>query len=146
MKLVKYRSNNMLPGLRDMGSLFDHLFNNDLSGLDSREDFCPALDVVSEKDAYVLSAELPGVKSEDVELQFEKGILTLSGEKKSDHKAEDKDYCRIESSHGKFVRKIRLPEDADSENITAHFENGILKIRVKKAESAKPKSISIETN
>ena len=146
MKLVKYRTNNLLPGLRDMGSLFDHFFSNDFDGLNPREDFCPALDVASEKDAYILSAELPGVKPEDVELQFEKGILTLSGEKKSDHKAEDKDYCRIESSHGKFVRKIRLPEDADSENISAQFENGILKIRVKKAESAKPKSISIETN
>ena len=146
MKLVKYRTNNLLPGLRDMGSLFDHFFSNDFYGQDPCEDFCPVLDVVSEKDAYVLSAELPGVKPEDVELQFEKGVLTLSGEKKSAHKSEDKGYCRIESSHGKFVRKIRLPEDADSENISANFENGILKIRVKKAESAKPKSISIETN
>ena len=146
MKLVKYRNNNLLPGLSDMGSLFDHLFSNDFFGLGTTEDFCPVLDVASQEDAYVISAELPGVKPEDIELHIEKGILTLSGEKRSDHKAEDRDYYRIESSHGKFVRKVRLPEDADSENISAHFENGVLNIRVKKAESAKPKLISIETN
>ena len=129
-----------------MGSLFDHLFSNDFFGLGTTEDFCPVLDVASQEDAYVISAELPGVKKEDIELHFEKGILTLSGEKRSDHKAEDRDYYRIESSHGKFVRKVRLPDDADSENISAHFETGVLNIRVKKAESAKPKPISIETN
>jgi HSP20 family protein len=146
MKLVKYRSNNVFPALRDVGSMFDHFFRNDFFGMEPSEGFNPAIDIASENGEYVISAELPGVKREEIEVHFERGILTLSGEKKSDHKKEGKDYFRFESSYGKFVRKIRLPEDVDSEKMSANFENGVLRIRVKKAESAKPKAIPIDVN
>ena len=144
MTLMNYRSNNLLPVYKDFESMMDRFFKQD----SEESAFLPAVNFAEDKDGYVLSAELPGVKLEDIELRMDKGVLTLSGEKKSDHeeKDEDRKYYRVESRYGKFVRKVRLPDTVDSESIKASFEDGVLKIRIKKAESAKPRTIAIESN
>lgn len=140
MTLMKYRSNNLFP----FETMMDRFFKQD----SEESTFLPAVNFAEDKEGFVLSAELPGVKLEDIELRLDQGVLTLSGEKKSGHEEKDdeKKYYRVESRYGKFVRKVRLPDTVDSESIKASFEDGVLKIRIRKAESSKPRTISIESN
>ncbi|MHC4944182.1 MAG: Hsp20/alpha crystallin family protein [Planctomycetota bacterium] len=146
MFLTRYRNNNLLPAFRNMESWFDRFFSDDgFFGEGTEAGFLPALNIATEGDDYVISAELPGVKPEEVKLDFDEGVLTISGEKKSDSEDKDKNYHRIEIRHGKFARKVRLPDHVDPESIKAVFENGVLSIRVQKAESAKPRQITIES-
>ena len=81
MNLVKYRTNNVFPGLRDVETIFDRFFRNDaLFEGSSDRGFSPALNLATEKDEFLVTAELPGVKAEDIELKIDQGILTISGE------------------------------------------------------------------
>jgi len=146
MSLIRFRSNNFYPVFRNVESVFDRFFSDDSwFGDRSESSFVPALNMAADGDAYVISAELPGVKSEDIALNLEDGVLTLSGEKQSTQEDENKRYYKMEQRWGKFSRKIRLPSDVDPDSIKASFENGILEIRIQKAESAKPKQIEIES-
>jgi len=92
------------------------------------------LDIVAEKDKYILQADVPGLKKEDINLSVKDGIVTISGEKKEEQeeKKEDKErgvqYIRRERTIGSFNRSIRLPPDAAAENIDAKYENGVLKV------------------
>lgn len=144
MNLVKYRTNNLFPGMRDMESFFDRFFSNDALFADSRVGgFNPTMNLATEGDQYLVSLELPGVTAEDIELQMDQGVLTITGEKKEEEKKEGKNFHRVECSYGRFTRKIRFPSDVDSEKISASFENGVLKVSVPKAESAKPRKIPV---
>lgn len=144
MTLVKYRNNSLFPVFRNMGSMFDHLFRNDLFDLRQEGDFMPAINISSDKDGFLLSAELPGVRVEDIKVDLEDGVLTLSGEKKVENRKDEESFHRIERVYGQFVRRIRLPSDADADKVTASFENGILQIRIGKTETAKAKAIPID--
>jgi HSP20 family protein len=86
---------------------------------------------------------VPGVGPKDIEVSMENGILTLKGERKSEIKKGKEGYSRVERSHGSFYRRFSLPETADSENITAKSNKGVLKITVGKKETAKPKKITV---
>ena len=145
MKIVKCRSNNLFPVFRPVEDMFDRFFRGDFFSEAVNEDsFLPSIDLATEGDDFLVSVELPGVKPEDIQLNLDKGVLTIAGEKKSDREDEGKNYYRRESATGRFVRKISLPSEVDSETIKATFENGVLQVRIKKAESAKPKTIAIE--
>ena len=99
--------------------------------------------MVEEKDAILVSAELPGVRPEDVEIQYENGVLVLRGQRTIQQESSDRTYHRVERAYGTFVRSFTLPRSADPEKITASFQNGLLEVRVPKREEAKPKMIPI---
>lgn len=149
MSLIRLRNNNLFPAFRNMENLFDQFFFNDAAcEAPAQEGFMPALNLSAEGEEIVISAELPGLKPEDVTLNLENGVLTLSGEKHADAEEkedEKKRYYRVERRWGKFTRKVKLPTDVDTDKVQALFENGVLEIRIPKLESAKPKQISIET-
>lgn len=105
--------------------------------------WAPPVDVVEENDAIVVSAELPGMKKDDIDIQFENGILTLRGERQLAKESTEKTYHRVERVYGNFVRSFTLPRSVDAEKINATYHDGVLEIRVPKREEAKPRQITI---
>jgi len=108
--------------------------------------FFPALDVIEEKDQYVLKADLPGINKEDIKVSVESGILTIEGERKSETEHKDKQVHRIERSYGRFVRSLNLGTSIDSSKIRASYKDGVLQLIVPKLEAAKPKAIDIQVS
>jgi HSP20 family protein len=106
--------------------------------------FYPALDVLEEKDQYVLRADIPGLNKEDIKVSVENGILTLEGERKFETEHKDVQFHCMERSYGRFVRSLNLGPGVDSSKISASYKDGILKLVVPKLEAAKPKSIDIK--
>ena len=100
---------------------------------------------VSETDeGYHIAAELPGCKKDDVKVTFDKGVLTIEGERHEEKEEKGKRFHRRESSYGSFMRRFSMPEDADEERIDATFENGMLRIEIPKSEQHKREAKKIE--
>ncbi len=105
--------------------------------------WAPPVDVVEEKDAIVVTAELPGMKKDEIDIQFENGVLSIRGERTLSKESEEKTYHRVERVYGTFVRSFTLPRSVDAEKINATYQDGVLEIRVPKREEAKPRQINI---
>lgn len=104
----------------------------------------PALEMQEGDKDYKLLAELPGMTADDVEIEVNDGVLTISGEKKEQHEERDKGFMFTERSYGRFERRVQLPAAADEDKINAKFENGVLTISIGKDNKAeKRKRISI---
>ena len=105
--------------------------------------WAPAVDISERKDAYLVTAELPGVKPGDVEITFEDGLLTIQGERRSASYAAGDKAHRVERRYGAFRRSITLPAQVQAEQIEASCDNGVLQVVVPKMEEAKPKRIQV---
>ncbi len=103
----------------------------------------PSVDLSENKDSFVLKAELPGMKKEDVKVTLQNNILTISGEKKQEQEEKGKTFHRIERSYGSFNRTVELPVAVKTDAIKADFKDGILTVELPKVEEAKPKEIAI---
>ncbi len=103
----------------------------------------PPVDIAEDKDRMLVTAELPGFKEDEVQIQMEGNLLTIRGERKFEQEKEGRNYHRVERSYGQFVRSFTLPNNVDRENIRAHFRNGLLEIELPKREDAKPREIKI---
>lgn len=103
----------------------------------------PPLDVAETEHGFRVTTELPGLSKADVTIQFENGVLTISGEKKQEEKTEGVDWHRVERRFGSFRRSVSLPRGATGENAKASFENGVLTVEIPKREEVKPRSIQI---
>lgn len=108
-----------------------------------RQSWIPSVDVVESKDAITLKAELAGMDPNDISLEVEDNVLTVSGERRFQEELDEEKYYRIERRYGSFSRSIALPQGADPDKIDAQYENGILVVTVPKVEAAKPKRISV---
>lgn len=107
--------------------------------------FTPAVDVHETEDSYLLSLDVPGIPQEAIKIEAHDGRLTISGERSSLNTSDEKHFKRVERSFGRFERSFQLPQNVDQTKIQARYENGVLEVMVPKAELAKPKSISIES-
>ena len=125
---------------REMASLFGTF--NDMIPRVSAGVF-PAISLSETSDNYLIRAELPGVKAEDLEIQATGNNLSLTGERRIDDATDNVRYHRREREAGKFSRMIGLPGEIDAENIDAHLDSGVLTITVPKAEAAKPRQITV---
>lgn len=94
----------------------------------------PAVDIFEEGGAIVVKAELPGLTRKDIEVRLIDNTLEITGEKKTEEKVERKDYLKVERSHGRFSRTLRLPEGLDGEHVTANFTDGVLEIKIPRVE------------
>ena len=103
----------------------------------------PSINLTEDKDHYYIRAELPGISSEELDIQATGNNLSIAGERKIETEKDNVRYHRKEREAGKFSRAISLPGDIDSDGVSASLTNGILKVSVPKAEKAKPKQISI---
>ncbi len=106
--------------------------------------FIPAVDVTEDENSVVLTAEVPGMEKEDLEVSIDNGVLTLRGEKKEEDVAEEAGYHRVERRFGQFERRLRLPDYVDTEKVDASYENGVLKLTLSKTETARARSIEIK--
>jgi HSP20 family protein len=107
----------------------------------------PPVDIHEDKEKLVLTAELPGFKQDQIEIQLEGGVLTIRGDRKFEvEKTNGKNYHRVERSYGQFVRSFTLPNNVDRENVRASFSDGLLNIEIPKREEAKPRKIRISTS
>jgi HSP20 family protein len=106
----------------------------------------PAMDVTEDKDAYKLTAELPGMSETDIEVALADGTLTLKGEKKQEKEQKDKNYYMSERSYGAFERSFTLPDGVDADKISANFAKGVLTITLPKKPEAKvePKKVEVK--
>jgi HSP20 family protein len=107
-------------------------------------EWAPLVDIVENEHEYLIKAELPEVKREDVKVTVQDGTLTIAGERTIEKEEKDKKYHRIERAYGHFARSFTLPEDADPTRIRAEFKDGVLNVHVAKAEHARPKRVEVE--
>jgi len=104
----------------------------------------PAVDIQETDNEFVLKADLPDVKKDDVKVELEDGVLTVEGERRKEKEEQGKRFHKIERAYGKFVRHFTLPTEVDGPNVKAEFKDGVLSVRLPKAVSAKPKAIDVK--
>ncbi len=128
-----------------MRRAMDRLMENSLT--DEHDEFTSEwglpLDVVENENDYLVKASLPGVKPEDVDITFNKGMLTIKGEMKDENEKDEGQYHLRERRYGTFSRSISLPSTVKAEDIQADYKDGILTLKMPKAEEVKPKRIPI---
>ena len=107
-------------------------------------DWTPLADITEDEKEYLIKAELPEMKKEDVKVTVENGVLTISGERKFEKEEKKRKYHRVERGYGTFMRSFALPDDADFSKVNAEFKNGVLTVHVPKSEQAKPKQIEVK--
>jgi HSP20 family protein len=123
--------------------LFEDAVNRVFEGASSRP-WSPAVDIVENENELILTADIPGVKMDDIDIRLEDGTLTLSGERKFSAEDAKAGYHRIERAYGSFRRVFALPDSVDAEKVAAKFENGVLNVVLPKKEIAKPRSIKVQ--
>src|SRR6266508_6826709 len=106
-------------------------------------EWTPLADIAEDEKEYLIKAELPELRKEDVKVTVENGVLTISGERKFENEEKNKKYHRVERGYGSFVRTLALPDDADADKVKAAFKQGILEVHLPKNEKAKPKQIEV---
>ena len=107
-------------------------------------DWTPLVDISEDGKEYLIKAELPEVKKDDVKVAVENGVLTISGERKSEKEEKNRKYHRIERAYGSFERSFIVPDDADADKVIAEFKDGVLRVHLPKSEKAKPKQIEVK--
>lgn len=127
---------------RQMNSLFEDLADRPVGRAGAG--VYPAVNIYEDVNAYILSAELPGVKSADLDINVTANQLTLTGERKISSEAEDARYHRREREAGRFSRAVALPGEIDPDQVKAKLVDGVLTVTIPKAEKAKPRQISIQ--
>jgi HSP20 family protein len=126
-----------------MNRLFTNLFDTPTGAAATSRRWIPAMDLAETQDAYVLRADLPGLAPEDVSIELENRVLSVSGERRAEELSEGAGYRRVERATGSFRRTLTLPAGVDAEAITAAFDNGVLTVTVPKPVAAKPHRVEI---
>jgi HSP20 family protein len=129
----------------EMNRLFNTFFDPPATtsgGATSRR-WMPAMDLIESGDHYVLRADLPGLSDDDVNIQLQDNVLTISGERNTEHEEDEEGYYRLERAFGSFARSLTLPDGVDPDGVQAHFERGVLEITIPKPEQKKPRQVQI---
>lgn len=106
-------------------------------------EWAPAVDIQETDKEYVVKADLPEVKKEDVKVELADGVLTVEGERKMEKEEKDKKFHKIEREYGKFVRRFALPSEIDSAKLSADFKDGVLNVHLPKSPETKPKAVTV---
>jgi HSP20 family protein len=130
-------------GLGLLSQLQKELERGAAEGSTATAEWAPAVDIKEEKDKFVIHADIPGVKPEDIDISMEHGVLTIKGEKETEAKTEKEGYKRVERTYGSFYRRFSLPDTANPDAISAVSKNGVLELTIPKREDVKPKKISV---
>lgn len=148
MAIVKWRPMREMVSIQDeMNWLFDRFFSRDI--LDGEEfiypaQWSPSVDISESKDEFVLSAELPGMSKDDIQVTYVDSSLKIEGERRQEKEQKNVNVHRVERDHGKFCRSFQLPTAIQPNKISADFKDGILTIRLPKAEEDRPKAIDVK--
>jgi len=145
MAIIRWDPFKDLVTLREkMNRLFEETF----TGRGEEKDlisgtWTPSVDIYETENALVLTAEVPGIKGDDIEIKIEDNTLILQGQRKFEKETKEENYHRIERSYGSFYRSFTLPNSVDQDKIQAEHENGILKITMPKKPELKPKKVKV---
>ena len=147
MTLIRWnpQRQRMMPSIAEWDNLMSDFFGNNLEDTELNV-WKPSVDIVEDKDAFAVTADLPGLIKKDISINIKENMLTISGERKVEKKDESKNYCRTERRFGSFKRSFQLTDQVISEKISATFKDGVLTVLVPKAEEVKPKEIEIKVS
>ena len=148
MNLTKF---DPLRELEDMSTRMSRVFARPLFRPSTEDgelfaDWAPAMDITETDNEYLVKADLPAVKRDDVKVAVEDGVLAIEGERKQEKEEKGRKFHRIERSYGKFVRRLALPTDVDQTKVAAEFKDGVLNVRLPKAATAKPRAIDVKVS
>jgi HSP20 family protein len=146
MALVRWEPARELTSLQsEMNRLFSTFFDSPAGGGNggTLRRWIPAMDLVETDEHFVVRADLPGLGEEDINVELEDNVLTISGERKSEHEERKEGFYRVERSFGQFSRALTLPEGVDPDAVRASFDKGVLEVRIPKPEQRKPRRVSI---
>ena len=149
MALVRWDPARELSSLQsEMNRLFSSFFDPSVAATGggngpTMRRWHPAMDLVETEDHFVLRADLPGLSEKDVKIEVEDNVLTVSGERRSEHETKQEGFHRVERAFGAFSRSLTLPRGVNAEAVEASFDNGVLEVRIPKPEESKPRRISI---
>lgn len=147
MAIIRWEPARELQTIQqEMNRLFGTFFDGQTgvtaeNGLARR--WIPAMDLVEDDERFVLRADLPGVREGDVSVELEDNVLSVSGERRTEHEDRKEGYRRVERASGRFTRSLTLPDGVDPEGIEAHFERGVLEVSIPKPEERKPRKVAI---
>lgn len=142
MNLRLYK-NKPISWFDDFANSMDHFWNIPLAK--NEKDFFPACDFQETKDYYFFSFDVPGVKKEDIQIEFHDGNVRISGEKKDEYKGQDTEGQKFqEKIYGKFQRSFSLPATVKEDAIEAHYKNGVLELLIPKKQASKGRKISVK--
>lgn len=128
---------------RGMVRAFDDLASPASDRRTTQGNFAPACDIEESPSDFLLTLDVPGFAKDDIDIEVHDNLLTVSGERSSEKRDDDKTYHVVERVRGKFQRTFTLPETADTENIQAAYKDGVLRLAVPKTEASKPRKISV---
>lgn len=131
-----------------LGSFFGGAFprfGNGNGGL-KLADWSPQVDITEDDNEYLIKADLPEMKKDEIKVNVENGVLSVSGERKTEKEEKNKKFHRIERSYGTFERSFTVPDDADGAKVAAEFKDGVLRVHLPKNPVAKPKAIEVKVN
>jgi len=141
MAVIRYEPWSLLNQLqKELERSYDQQSGD---GSISTAEWTPTIDIKEDTEKFIVHADIPGVKPEDIEVNMEAGILTIKGEKKTEAKTEKEGYKRVERTCGSFYRRFSLPDSANSEAISAKCKHGVLELIIPKREAVKPKRIEV---
>ncbi len=141
MKLMQYtRPRNELMNKR-FSDIMDEFFNDAVNT--KNNSFVPGIDISETDDQFLISAQIPGMKKDDIKINLENGQLAISGERSFKNEEDGKTFHRVETNYGSFNRSFQLPDNVDEESIKASYEDGLLNISVNKTENKVKKQIEI---
>lgn len=132
---------------REMEEMFRHyspFFSRALRRNGETGEWMPVADISETDKEYLIKAELPEVRKEDVKVTLDDGVITISGERRHEQEQKDANEIRVESFYGTFSRSFALPENIDAKNIKAETKDGVLRVRIPKTAAATPKAVAIE--
>ena len=146
MNLVRYQPWGLMRSLHDdLDRLFEQrLGMDDTAG--SVANWTPPVDIREEENRFVLNADIPGVKPDNIEVTMENGVLTISGSREETTRDEQNGYRRVERVSGRFFRRFTLPDTANAEGIKAKSHDGVLEVIIPKHERVMPRRISVDVN
>jgi len=130
----------------DVQQFFEKFLNNEENDQSSvvTAQWAPRVDITEEPLRFVIHADVPGVDAKDIEIQMDKGVLSIRGERKQELREEDSKHTRVERQHGVFYRRFALPDSANADGITATGKNGVLEIAIPKRPESTPRRISVQ--
>jgi HSP20 family protein len=145
MTLIRWEPTRELQSIHgEMNRLFNTFFEPSAGGNGAAfARWIPAMDLVETDDNFVLRADLPGLSEDDVKIEVEDNVLTVSGERNPAHEENKNGYFRVERSYGSFSRTLTLPEGVDANRIEASFDKGVLEVKIPKPEQRKSRKVAV---
>jgi len=148
MNIVKW---NSFRELEDMQARLNRFFNEGMPRRVEADgpffaDWAPAVDIEETDGEYLIKAELPDVRKEEVKVQVLEGVLSIEGERKQEKEEKGKRYHKVERAYGKFVRQFTLPTEVAADKVKAEFKEGMLNVPLPKTAEAKPRTVDVRVS